>query len=144
MFSNIVVAVDGSEHAEHAIAIACDMAGKYNSSIHLVHSPQVETVGVAVGSGAYVLEPSQERINAAGKKVMDGAIARAEKQGQTPKTTTIGNSDPAHEILNCTKANEADLIIMGRRGLGKIGNLFLGSVSGKVSHEAPCACLTIK
>lgn len=144
MFSNIVVAIDGSEHASNAIATACDIAGKYNSSIHLVHSPQVDTVAYAVGSGAYVLEPNQERINAAGKKVMDGAIELAKKQGHTPKTTTIGNTDPAHEILSCTKANEADLIIMGRRGLGKIGTLFLGSVSGKVSHEAPCACLTVK
>lgn len=144
MFSNIVVAVDGSEHADHAIATACDIAGKYNSSIHFVHSPQIDTVGLAVGAGAYVLEPGQDRINAAGKKVMDGAVTISKTQGHAPKTTTIGNNDPAKEILNCAKANDADLIIMGRRGLGTLGNLFLGSVSGKVSQEAPCACLTVK
>ncbi|MEW7007676.1 universal stress protein [Lentilitoribacter sp. EG35] len=144
MFSNIVVAVDGSEHAAHAIATACDIAGKYDSNIHLVHSPQVDTVGFAVGSGAYVLEPGPERIKAAGQKVMDEAAALSKKQGRAPKTTTIGNGDPAKEILNCAEANDADLIVMGRRGLGTMGNLFLGSVSGKVSHETTCACLTVK
>lgn len=144
MFLNITVAVDGSDHAEHAIATACDIAGKYNSSIHLVHSPQVDSVSVAVGSGSYLREPSEAQISAAGKTVMDGAIALATKQGHTPKTTTVGNEDPAQEILDCAKENGSDLIIMGRRGLGKIGNLFLGSVSAKVSHESPCACLTVR
>lgn len=144
MFSNIVVAVDGSEHATHAIATACDVAGKYNSNIHLVHSPQIDTVGYAVGSSAYVLEPGLERIKAAGKQVMDDAIAMAKKQGCTPKTTSMGHGDPAKEILSCAEANDADLIVMGRRGLGTLGNIFLGGVSSKVSQESPCACLTVK
>lgn len=144
MFSNIVVAVDGSQQSNHALATACNLASKYNSDIHLVHSPQLDTVALAVGSSAFSIQPSQDKIDAAGKTIMDAAVSLAETQGWAAKTTTIGNDDPAREVLKCVEANNADLIITGRRGLNTIASVFLGSVSNKISQEAPCACLTVK
>ncbi|MEP3275930.1 MAG: universal stress protein [Stappiaceae bacterium] len=144
MFSNILVAVDGSDQSDHALATACDIAQKYQAELHLVHSPQLETVALAVGSGAFSVEPSQERVREAGKKVMDQAVSLADKQGCSPKSTIVGNANAAQEILDSAKKIDADLIVMGRRGLGGIASLLLGSVSGKVSQESPCACLTVK
>ena len=46
-------------------------------------------------------------------------------------------------IAGYAKANAIDLIVMGRRGLGAIGGLLLGSVSHKVTQLAPCACMTV-
>lgn len=144
MFSTILVAVDGSDQSNHALITACDIAEKYNSKLHLTHSPEIETVALAVGSGAYNIEPSLEKINEAGKQVMEKAVDLATKQGHVPESTSIGNADPAHEILQQAKKIKADLIVTGRRGLGSIKGLFLGTVSGKVSQEADCACLTVK
>ncbi len=144
MFANILVAVDGSEQSNHALATACDIAQKYESKLYLVHSPQLETVALAVGSGAVSIEPSEEKIEAAGKKVMDAAVEQAKRQGCSPEGTIIGNAYPADEILKGAKKVDADLIVMGRRGLGGIASLLLGSVSAKVSQESPCACLTVK
>ena len=49
---------------------------------------------------------------------------------------------PKNQLL--ISVNQDDLIVMGRRGLGDLGGLLMGSVSHKVCHLADCACLTVK
>ena len=143
MFKNIVVAVDGSDHAEQAVNIACDIARRYDASVHLVHSPQLDTVALAVGAGAYSLKPKPEEVQAAGKQVMDRALAEATANGITAQSV-IGNGVPADEVLKCANAVGADLIVAGRRGLGAVSSLVLGSTSLKISHDAECAVLTVR
>ncbi|MGB5215440.1 MAG: universal stress protein [Anderseniella sp.] len=144
MFKIIVVAIDGSEQAEHALATACDIAGKYKSDIHLVHSPELETAAIAVGSGAVAIPPSPEKVAEAGKEVMAQAVEQAKAQGCAPAECVIGDGDPADDILQQAEKSGADLIITGRRGLGGLASLLLGSVSHKVSQNAPCTCMTVK
>ena len=143
MFEKIVVAIDGSEEASHALEIACDLANKYGSEIHLVHSPQLETTAIAVGSGAVEIEPKPEKVAEAGQQVMDRAVEKVKSLGCTHYKCVISNGDPAEEILKELKAADADLVVMGRRGLGRISSLLLGSVSQKVSHDAQCTCMTV-
>lgn len=143
MFEKIVVAIDGSEEAGHALILACDLASKYDSEIHLVHCPQVETTAIAVGSGAVEIPPTDEDVAAAGKKVMDAATKTATSLGRAPAQCIVANGDPAAEILKALKAADADLVVMGRRGLGRVSSLLLGSVSQKVSHDAECTCMTV-
>ena len=143
MFEKIIVAIDGSEASEHALLTACDLAKKYKSKLHLVHSPQLETTGIAVGSGAVVIPPDPEKIEEAGRRVMDNAAKIIEGQGCKSEKDTISSESPATAILNEIKAVDADLVVMGRRGLGRISSVMLGSVSQKVSHEAECSCMTV-
>ncbi len=143
MFENIVVAVDGSEPSNHALKVACDLANHYGSSLHLVHSPQLETVGHAVGSAAIEIKPNRAIIEEAGHKVVDKAMADAKEMGCTSVDSTIGFDDPAEDILRTLKLTDADLVVMGRRGLGRLTSAILGSVSQKVSHDADCSCLTV-
>ena len=143
MFERVVVAIDGSEAASHALEVACDLANKYGSEIHLVHSPQLETTGIAVGSGAVEIVPSPDKIAEAGRGVMERAVEKAKSHGCTPHKCVIGNGEPAEEILKELKAANADLVVMGRRGLGRVSSLILGSVSQKVSHDSQCTCMTV-
>ena len=143
MFEKIVVGIDGSEQSMSALAIASDLAQKYASQLYLVHSPELETTGIAVGSGAVMIEPEPEAIAEAGQKVMQAAKEKATELGLAPTDCIVGNADPAREILKCTDEVGADLIVLGRRGLGGLSSLLLGSVSQKVSHDAKCACLTV-
>ncbi len=143
MFEKAVVAIDGSKEALHALEVACDLAGKYGSKIHLVHSPQLETTGIAVGSGAVEINPSPEKIAEAGQKVLDEAVSKAEALGCTPDGVSVSNGDPADEILKAIDNFGADLVVMGRRGLGRVSGLLLGSVSQQVSKKATCACMTV-
>lgn len=144
MFERIVVAVDGSDPAKHALSVACDLANKYGSEVHLVHSPQLETTSIAVGSGAVEIKPDAKKIAAAGRKVMEEAEKIASAEGCSAAQSVVGSHDPATDILSTIDAVGADLVVMGRRGLGGVKGLLLGSVSQKVSHRATCTCMTVR
>ena len=58
--------------------------------------------------------------------------------------TILEDGEPATAVLPAAQDEAADLIVMGRRGLGDLAGLLLGSVSHKVSHLAACACLTVR
>lgn len=57
-------------------------------------------------------------------------------------TQNIG--DPSRLICDVASSWEADLIVMGRRGLSGLNEFFLGSVSSYVLHHAPCSVLIIE
>lgn len=143
MFKSIIVAIDGSDAAHKALETACGLAKTFNSELHLIHSPQVETTAIAVGYSVVDLPVSAAQIAKAGKEVMDAAVSFATTLGTPPADTTIGLDAPADDILSAAKLNDADLIVMGRRGLGSVASLFLGSVSQQVSRGAGCSCLTV-
>jgi nucleotide-binding universal stress UspA family protein len=82
------------------------------------------------------------------RQVAEAIVQRAAAQladaGVKRVETAIEIGDPAAKIVEVAKRSGADLIVIGRRGLGSIGGALLGSVSLKVSHLAECACLTVK
>lgn len=143
MFKSIVVALDGSEPSRQALEVACGLAKTFNADLHLVHSPQVETTMIAMGYSVVDLPVTPERIADAGKDVVEAASNRAAELGVAPDSQTIGMGDPTDDILEIAGLNDADLIVMGRRGLGSMASLFLGSVSQKVGHGAACSVLTV-
>jgi nucleotide-binding universal stress UspA family protein len=81
---------------------------------------------------------------ALGERLMEDAKTRARQQAVPSVRTVLREGDPAAGILNLAREEKADIIVMGRRGLGDLAGLLLGSVSHKVTHLADCACLTVK
>jgi nucleotide-binding universal stress UspA family protein len=147
MFKDIVVGLDGSETSEKALRIACDLGKKYGSAIHLVYTAHPETVAIPVGAvagfHAATTMPSAAEVKAAGEKVLASGVAIAKECGQKITKTHFEHGKPADQILACADGCGADLIVTGRRGLGAISSLLLGSTSQQVSHLAKCACLTV-
>jgi nucleotide-binding universal stress UspA family protein len=76
---------------------------------------------------------------AVGQRLMSDARARAKQTGVQKVCTITRAGDPAREILSLAREQHANLIIMGRRGLGDLAGLLLGSVSQKVTQLAECA-----
>jgi nucleotide-binding universal stress UspA family protein len=144
MFKKIVVAVDGSDHANAAIAIAADIATKYQSQLHLLHVPEVQITAIAVGAGAVTIPVNQEETAARAEVVVKAAIEAAQAAGCTNVVTDTLQGDPAEAILDKVEQLGADLLVSGRRGLGKLQGLLLGSVSQKLASHATCAVLTVK
>lgn len=143
MFTSIIVAIDGSEASQKALDTACGLAKTYDAELHLIHSPQVETTAIAVGYSVVDIPVTPEQIAEAGKEVMDAAVAHAtELVGKAPEAT-IADGNPAEDILQAIQLHDADLLVMGRRGLGSVASLFLGSVSQQVSRSASCSVLTV-
>lgn len=147
MFKNIVVGVDGSETSDIALRLACDLAKKYASELHLVHTPQPHTVAFALGATmgyhAATTMPSAEEVRAAAEKILNAGKDIGKELGLEITQTHMKRGDPAEEIVACAEDCGADLIVTGRRGLGGIGSLVLGSTTQKVNHLAKCACLSV-
>ena len=147
MFKKIVVGLDGSETSEIALRIACDMAQKYESELYLVHTPQPKVAALAVGAvagyHAATTMPSESEVKEAAEKILNSGKAIAEECNQKVAETHMKRGDPAEEIIACAESCGADLIITGRRGLGGVGSLVLGSTTQRVNHLAKCACLSV-
>ncbi len=147
MFSKIVVGIDGSEASETALRVACDVAKKYGSDLHLVHTPQPQTVAFATGAvagyHAVTTMPSDEVVEEAAKKVVDTGVAIAKECGHPIAEAHTERGNPVDEIISCADSCGADLIVTGRRGLGNIGAMFMGSTSQGISHKAKCAVLSV-
>jgi nucleotide-binding universal stress UspA family protein len=81
---------------------------------------------------------------ALGDQILERAKRAARKKGVKDIATRVDDGDPARCIIDRAKAENADLIVLGSRGLGDLEGLFMGSVSHKVSHLAECSCVTVK
>ena len=147
MFSKIIVGFDGSVSSKNALLMACDLAGKYGSELHIVHSVQTQTMAFSMGAvggfDAVTLVPDRGALDEAANSLLAEASDIARASGQPDAKTHIGHSDPAEDLLTCAMSEGADLIVTGRRGLGNVSSLLLGSTSRKVSHESKCAHLTV-
>ncbi len=143
MFTQIVVAVDQSDHAERAILAACNLARVYDASLHLVHAAHAAQDAVAVGADVYVAFPSDVD-DAEDQAVMTAAAATAQAQGVMPASQRVGQGGAADLVIAVAAEVGADLIVVGRRGLGGFGSMMLGSTSLRISHLATCAVLTVK
>lgn len=138
MFSNILVAVDGSESAKKAFERSIYLAQKCNSRIDLVHVVQCE-VG---GDSANTFEIIDKLKEKAKKMLEEYKIQAAEKN--VPIQITVIQGDPAKAIIELAQAKSYDLIIMGTRGKTAFQELLIGSVSQKVMHHASCPVMVVR
>jgi nucleotide-binding universal stress UspA family protein len=138
MFSNLLVAVDGSESASKAFQRAIYLAQKCNSKLDLVHVVQCE-VG---GDSANTFEIIEDLKDKAMKMLEEYRIEAA--KNNVSIQITIMQGDPAKVIIELAKAKSYDLIIMGTRGRSSFQELLIGSVSQKVMHHASCPVMVVR
>ncbi len=135
MFKNILLAFDGSTHAQKAARLAADLARQYQAALCVVHTydPVPDYLGEP-----YLQEVISRRTEAA-DRVMEQVQALL---GELPKVETEVLEGPAAEaILRVAQVRQVDLIVMGTRGLGQLSGLLLGSQSQKVVTHAQCPVL---
>ena len=83
-------------------------------------------------------------LNDVGSLILDNARKLAESKGVKDIATHIADGAAADKIIAVAEKENADMIVMGSRGLGNIAGLLMGSVSHKVAHLAKCTCVTVK
>jgi nucleotide-binding universal stress UspA family protein len=146
MIQKILIAIDGSSHAKKAVELACDIASKMNATIYLIHV--VPFVHLAAQIGWPCAQEETHAFIDSLRTEGEGIIARIEKDIEANGIETVYGfvleGDPAKEVLGFAKKNGVDMIIMGSHGAGSAGALLIGSVSHKVTHLAPCTCVTVK
>lgn len=78
-----------------------------------------------------------------GEQVIERARERASGAGAQNVTARLCAGDYADEIVDIAEEEGADMIVIGRRGLGRVRETLLGSVSQKVLHNAPCTVVIV-
>ena len=137
MFQRILVAVDGSPQSGKTIPVAVDLAGRYGSTVTVVHVREYERYeGADVDLGPPITAEDLvagvvDRFREAGVEAR-GEIRRV-AVGRTPD-----------QIVEVAKESEAELIVMGTRGMTEWKSLLLGGVANKVVHHATCPILLVR
>ena len=148
MVTHILVAVDGSTHADRALAFAADLAVKYQADLTVLNVVSyASTVPLALGAYAELeglYAESRSVLQEAGAKIVESAAEQARRLGVPDVKTVVELGSPAQSICDAADANGVDVIVMGRRGLSDFSGFFLGSISHKVAHSADCTVVTVK
>jgi len=159
MYKKILVAVDDTELGKSAFQTALDLASRYQAQMMLIHilSPISEAYPDSIfitplASGAYVgLHEEVMRAYAEQwKNFEQKSLEMLQRLTQTATTQGIPTEftqalgDTGRAICDLAKSWQSDLIVMGRRGLKGLSELFLGSVSNYVLHHAPCSVLVVQ
>jgi len=138
MFKNILLAIDGSEYSNKALAYAANMAEIYRATLWLVHVfPHTSDL---LGYDDY--EKLYAKRKCAGQSILDAA---REMLGESPFEiqAELLEGPEAESILNFAQNSNTDIIVMGTRGMGALKGLLLGSVSRKVLHFSKCPVMVV-
>ena len=145
MFGSIVVGTDGSTTAQEAVRQAIELAKMLNARIHLVSAYEPVSESRLRDERQQVPEDAQWMVNA--REDVDAALKEAaqplQDEGMTVDTFAR-EGDPADAILDVAEEQNADLIVVGNKGMTGAKRFLLGSVPNKVSHHAPCSVMIIR
>jgi nucleotide-binding universal stress UspA family protein len=139
MFSNIVWATDGSEHADRALEYAVQIARRDGATVHVAHVVE-KLGGVRVAGQNAKLD--EERLD---DKIARQVRALNAEPGVTATLhMTAGRSgDVAGRIAEVGAECGADLIVVGTRGHSAVVGAMIGSVTQRLLHVADCAVLAV-
>jgi nucleotide-binding universal stress UspA family protein len=153
MIKRILVALDGSDHANKALDLACEVASKFGAELIAVHviadkplsdaerrmaDVEFQSEGAKdfnvmplMGAAGDTRLQSQRLVEQAaetgrrfrralGERLLDDAAKRAKENALQKVRSVLREGDPATTILDAAKQEHADIIVMGRRGLGDL------------------------
>jgi nucleotide-binding universal stress UspA family protein len=141
MFRNILVSVDGSEHAQRALDEAIDIARAGNGRITILTAVCQPPVWAATAIGANAAAVSALDLEREAVGVMKRAVARV--PGEVPVTTIVSRR-PIRSALACAvKSGDYDLLVMGSRGRRALAASLLGSVSHYALNHSPIPVLIV-
>ena len=138
--SHILTAVDGSDNAERALDWAIGLAECHDVPLTLLHVvPPGGANRVPKGMEEFarierVVITEQDLLRKAGERIVDAAEVRATRFGVAKVDGVVLVGNPARTIVEVAHERDADLVVMGSRGLSELPGLLLGSVSHKVVH----------
>lgn len=172
MIKKILVPVDGSQPSVKAVELASDLASKYDAEIILLHvllrghmpdglkkALEIEVGKRKASADNLVNMPQQimaridskkdiqlslEELNYIGKYVLSNVAAICQDRGVTKVEKRVEEGNPAKIVIKIASDTQADMIVMGNRGLSDLQGILVGSVSQKVSQLAKCTCVTVR
>ncbi|MFD1589492.1 universal stress protein [Halorientalis brevis] len=136
MYDHVVIATDGSDEAARAAEPALEIAEHYGADVHVIYVVDTET---------YDLEDAPRSIvgllKEGGQKATE-TIADLARERNLPVDADVLRGRPDEEILAFADGVEADLIVVGTRGLSATTDRLLGSVTARILERAETPVMT--
>jgi nucleotide-binding universal stress UspA family protein len=145
VFKSIVVGTDGSDTATQAVRQAVDLAGALGATLELVSAYAPVPEQRLRTERRDVPEDVQWAINP--REDVESSLSAAAdiaREAGVSVHTHARQGDPADAILDVAEEQNADLVIVGNKGMTGAKRFLLGSVPNKVSHHAPCSVLIVR
>lgn len=148
---NLIIAMDGSVHADYALDWFCEHIHREGDHVVLVYVPELNDMlhSTRWSSSVYVfdhevmeamLKEEQARIRAD----LDVFAEKLKQHGLGGKVKSVMASRPGEGIMKAAEEEKADLIVLGSRGQGTLRRTFMGSVSDYVVHHSHIPVIVCK
>jgi nucleotide-binding universal stress UspA family protein len=139
---DVLVGVDGSTQSRRALDWAIDEAARRNARLTVVQAWSTPVPAPPAGLVVTPIDPEAFRASAEDvlSSVTDEALAAARRRPPDVNLVAVEQPPPV-ALLN--QAKDANLLVVGARGLGGFKGLLLGSVSQQCIHHAPCAVVVV-
>lgn len=135
----IVVGTDGSDTATAAVMEAMRLATAFGEELHIVSAYDPDAVRAsAIPHEFDGLVTSHSKVDA----VLADVASRARSAGITVEVHA-GTGDAADRILEVAREVDANLIVVGNKGIGSLRRFVLGNVPSKVVHNSPCSTYVV-
>ena len=142
-YQRIVVGTDGSATAELAVRHAGRLAAAFDARLVVVtaytksngHGREAEQVPEELRWAITDRHQAEEKAKAGRQAAHD--------EGARDVVIVADAGDPAEKIIESAEDHNADLIVVGSKGLTSASRFLLGSVANTVSHHAPCDILIV-
>lgn len=140
--STVVAGVDGSEGSRRAAEHATAIARHWGAKLMLVTVVRTPEGWWGIGGAP----PSPEALSAAliegQQKILSEFEEHLDLEG-VEHVTLEELGDPVSRLIDVCEQNEADLLVIGRRGASLAERIILGSVADRLCHLAPCPVLVV-
>jgi nucleotide-binding universal stress UspA family protein len=145
LIGSMVVGTDGSETASEAVRQATELARRLGAKVHVVSAYEPVPEARLREERQQVPPDMQWMVNP--REDVDETLstaARGIEEAGVEVEIHAREGDPADAILDVAEEQEADLIVVGNKGMTGAKRFLLGSVPNKVSHHAPCSVMIIR
>lgn len=145
----ILAATDGSAPANRAVELAARFTKDLKGTLKIIHICSERDVPEEQLSDYTISEHAStpDILHALSEAKLRAAREHAAKVGVTEVEVAslleIDAGAIAETIIDAADRNEANLIVMGKRGLSRLSGLIVGSVSQKVVSTATCAVIVV-
>src|SRR5919198_4059624 len=145
MFGSIVVGTDGSETAKEAVRQATELAKSLGAALYVVSAYEPVPESRLRSERQDAPDDLQWSINPREdvEATLNTAADQIKEDGVNVEVFPR-EGDPADAILDVAEEQNADLIVVGNKGMTGAKRFLLGSVPNKISHHAPCSVMIIR
>ena len=137
----ILCPIDFSQHAELVVEWAIHLAQEHDSEVLLLHAYHLP-VEFQQLEGAYLPADFWESVKEEAERSLAIYAERARAMSVSVREI-VREGYPASVIQEEAREENADMIVMGSRGLSGLKHLLLGSIAERVVQKAPCPVLTL-